>query len=259
MVSGCGSSAGEHGLSQAELAGKAGVSLTTLARLERRGRTSCRGRTLARLATALGEDPASTTLHPSPDKPGPSAPLSQFKILLANLTTRNRIPQNCPALSITHRQQFPNRIMLMSFDMTADHWHNLKDDPVVPGRRRVQVPGSGSLQDSLGVMRMAGQLHTPAEAAGVLKVRESWLKTKAAARLIPCTFIGKHLRFSDDDIAEITVRPGPASPSHRAAPGPAAEPCETGEHMADPGCHVRGTHPRQVMPGGLPGAQGRSW
>jgi len=50
---------------------------------------------------------------------------------------------------------------------------------------------------------MASQLHTVAEAAGILKVRESWLKTKAAARLIPCTFVGKHLRFSDDDIAEI--------------------------------------------------------
>jgi hypothetical protein len=50
---------------------------------------------------------------------------------------------------------------------------------------------------------MASQLHTVAEAAGILKVRESWLKTKAAARLIPCTFVGEHLRFSDDDIAEI--------------------------------------------------------
>jgi hypothetical protein len=50
---------------------------------------------------------------------------------------------------------------------------------------------------------MAGQLHTAAEAAEILKVRESWLKTKAAARQIPCTFIGKHLRFSDGDIAEI--------------------------------------------------------
>jgi hypothetical protein len=49
--------------------------------------------------------------------------------------------------------------------------------------------------------RMASQLHTVAEAAGILKIRESWLKTKAAARLIPCTFVGKHLRFSDDDIA----------------------------------------------------------
>jgi hypothetical protein len=50
---------------------------------------------------------------------------------------------------------------------------------------------------------MVDQLYTAAEAASILKVRESWLKTKAAARLIPCTFIGKHLRFSDDDIAEI--------------------------------------------------------
>lgn len=50
---------------------------------------------------------------------------------------------------------------------------------------------------------MAGELHTVADAAGILKVRESWLKTKAAARLIPCTFVGKHLQFSDNDIAEI--------------------------------------------------------
>ena len=52
-------------------------------------------------------------------------------------------------------------------------------------------------------MSVDGQLHTAAEAAGILKVRESWLRTKAAARLIPCTFIGKHLRFSDGDIEEI--------------------------------------------------------
>ena len=55
----------ELGLSQAELAGKAGISLTTLARLERQPTTRCRCRTLVRLALALGEDPASTTLHPA--------------------------------------------------------------------------------------------------------------------------------------------------------------------------------------------------
>ena len=54
----------EHGLSQAELAGTAGISVTTLARLERHVRTRCRCRTLARLALALSEDPASTTLRP---------------------------------------------------------------------------------------------------------------------------------------------------------------------------------------------------
>lgn len=47
------------------------------------------------------------------------------------------------------------------------------------------------------------QLYTPAEAAEILRVRESWLRGKAAARAIPCTFIGKHLRFSDTDITQI--------------------------------------------------------
>ena len=70
---------------------------------------------------------------------------------------------------------------------------------------------------------MAGQLHTPAEAAGILKVRESWLKTKAAARVIPCTFIGKHLRFSDDDIAAI-MKAGARQPVSPAIPGPAPDP-----------------------------------
>lgn len=58
---------------------------------------------------------------------------------------------------------------------------------------------------------MAGELHTPAEAANILNVRESWLRTKASARLVPCTFVGKHLRFSDDDIAEI-MRAGAREP-----------------------------------------------
>ncbi len=64
---------------------------------------------------------------------------------------------------------------------------------------------------------MTGQLHTPAEAAGILKVRESWLKTKASARLIPCTFVGKHLRFSDEDIAEI-MKAGACQPVTRREP-----------------------------------------
>jgi len=65
---------------------------------------------------------------------------------------------------------------------------------------------------------MAGQLHTPAEAAGILKVRESWLKTKASSRLIPCTFVGKHLRFSDDDIEEI-MQAGARQPVTARKPG----------------------------------------
>ena len=48
----------ERGLSQEQLADRAAISLTTVARLERQSRASCRGRTLARLAAALGEQPA---------------------------------------------------------------------------------------------------------------------------------------------------------------------------------------------------------
>ena len=66
---------------------------------------------------------------------------------------------------------------------------------------------------------MASQLHTAAEAAVILKVRESWLKTKASSRLIPCTFIGKHLRFSDDDIAQI-MQAGARQPVSSREPGP---------------------------------------
>ena len=66
---------------------------------------------------------------------------------------------------------------------------------------------------------MAGQLHTVAEAAAILKVRESWLKTKAAARLIPCTFVGKHLRFSDVDIAGI-MKAGARQPVTTREPRP---------------------------------------
>jgi len=57
----------EHGLTQAELAAKAGVSPATVTRLERQPRAYCRGRTLARLATALGEQPATLAHASHPD------------------------------------------------------------------------------------------------------------------------------------------------------------------------------------------------
>ena len=59
----------------------------------------------------------------------------------------------------------------------------------------------------------------PVEAAGLLKVRESWLRKKAAARLIPCTFLGRHLRFSPHDIAAISARPATGRrPRRRSVP-----------------------------------------
>lgn len=55
-------------------------------------------------------------------------------------------------------------------------------------------------------------VYTPGQAAAILKVRESWLRRKAAARQIPCTFLGRHLRFTAADlhaICQAGAQPGP--------------------------------------------------
>lgn len=46
-------------------------------------------------------------------------------------------------------------------------------------------------------------LYTADRAAALLQVRPSWLKRKAAARAVPCRYVGKHLRFSPTDITAI--------------------------------------------------------
>ncbi|WP_010310962.1 helix-turn-helix domain-containing protein [Saccharopolyspora spinosa] len=46
-------------------------------------------------------------------------------------------------------------------------------------------------------------LYTPTEAAELLSVKETWLRRKAGTRSIPCTFIGRHLRFSATDLRTI--------------------------------------------------------
>jgi transcriptional regulator with XRE-family HTH domain len=52
-------------LTQAELAGRAGISRATITRLERQPRPACRTRTLGRLAAALGQPPAAITPSPA--------------------------------------------------------------------------------------------------------------------------------------------------------------------------------------------------
>lgn len=54
-----------HGLASAELAGQARIGMPTLARLDQ-PHQSCRTRTLARLAAALGQSSAALTVDPSP-------------------------------------------------------------------------------------------------------------------------------------------------------------------------------------------------
>src|SRR5262249_31578129 len=48
-------------------------------------------------------------------------------------------------------------------------------------------------------------LYSVEEAAVVLRVRASWLRRKAGAREIPCTHVGRHLRFSHADLTAIVA------------------------------------------------------
>jgi excisionase family DNA binding protein len=65
-------------------------------------------------------------------------------------------------------------------------------------------------------------LLTPAQAAGLLQVRESWLRRRAAQRRVPCSFVGKHLRFSRADVeAILAVGARPAQVSQRGQSRPA--------------------------------------
>lgn len=66
-----------------------------------------------------------------------------------------------------------------------------------------QPPGAAHDDGNADKSRL---LHTPAQAARLLSVRESWLRRMAGRREIPCTFVGKHLRFSQADLHSIVQR-----------------------------------------------------
>ena len=46
-------------------------------------------------------------------------------------------------------------------------------------------------------------LYKPAQAAVLTQINETWLRRRAGLRVIPCTYVGKYLRFSADDIREL--------------------------------------------------------
>lgn len=62
------------------------------------------------------------------------------------------------------------------------------------------------------------QLYTPADAAEILSVKETWLRRKAGTRSIPCTFLGRHLRFSTADLRAITTRGAQPPRAQRGRP-----------------------------------------
>ncbi|WP_199730423.1 hypothetical protein [Amycolatopsis panacis] len=70
-------------------------------------------------------------------------------------------------------------------------------------------------------------LFTPAQAANLLQVPESWLRRRAARRLVPSTFLGKHLRFAPTNLHQIIT--DAARPSvTRPASGPNTAPRRRG-------------------------------
>lgn len=83
----------------------------------------------------------------------------------------------------------------------------LERDPSPPPAPRPYGAESGTASAAGRELVIADRLplRTPAQAAQLLAVPESWLRRKAAARTIPCTFLGKHLRFSPADLAAIAT------------------------------------------------------
>ncbi|WP_133909207.1 helix-turn-helix domain-containing protein [Actinophytocola oryzae] len=80
--------------------------------------------------------------------------------------------------------------------------------------------GSGGAADTRctdlpGAGVTAPLLYTAEQAATLLQVRPSWLRRKAAARAVPCRFVGKHLRFSHTDIE--TIAENSATPSRHSS------------------------------------------
>jgi hypothetical protein len=63
------------------------------------------------------------------------------------------------------------------------------------------VPSGNTVPDAGDVSEPV--LYTADQAATLLQVRPSWLRRKAAARAVPCRYLGKHLRFSRTDIYAI--------------------------------------------------------
>ena len=86
-------------------------------------------------------------------------------------------------------------------------------------------------------------LFTPAEAAERLRIRESWLRRPAAERQVPCTFLGKHLRFSAADLAAIVAQNGQAPTGRRPHRRPGRRPTSAVRDRDLPAPHGRSVDP----------------
>ena len=83
----------------------------------------------------------------------------------------------------------------------------------------LRTPAASAHDDAFGTTLDESDivLYTPAQVAALLAVKESWLRRKAGQRAIPCTFLGKHLRFSTHDLRAITAFGAQPVIAHRDA------------------------------------------
>ncbi|MFG1888069.1 helix-turn-helix domain-containing protein [Micromonospora sp. NPDC049051] len=97
--------------------------------------------------------------------------------------------------------------------------------PSNPPRFRHRLPPPASpTHRNIPTEDQQPRLYTPAEAAALLRVPESWLRRRASRRQIPRTFLGKHLRFSAADLTAIiaaAAEPATGRRRTRRAPRPA--------------------------------------
>ncbi len=121
----------------------------------------------------------------------------------------------------------------MSWYSPAGSNRHLPQPDQQPTTRPTDVPAHEATRPPT---REGTVLYTPAQAAQRLQVGESWLRRRAAARTMPCTFLGKHLRFSPADLAAIIAQTRPAR--HRQT-----------RPTADPGLAHRPNAARDLSPG----------
>jgi excisionase family DNA binding protein len=132
----------------------------------------------------------------------PLVPLTSGKARAPLRTDRESIRPSTEASDTEHH---PPRSPATSHDSSAP-CHGPDSTPPAPPPIEPRAQGSEQAAQRL--------LHTPEQAAALLQVPASWLRKKAAAGRIPCTKVGRHLRFSQADLDAI-IHSGSRGPDRR--------------------------------------------
>lgn len=115
------------------------------------------------------------------------------------------------------RTRPPNRNGLARRSLRSHEQHGLS--PAVSPSLTVREDSADIAGNHTNDQTEQPLLYTAEQAAGLLQVRPSWLRRKAAARAVPCRYLGKHLRFSRVDIEAIADASSKSPTPHRRYTG----------------------------------------